>query len=831
MKPKTLLFGRIVRRQTRIEQLFPPKFNSSASQYRNVLSSFWTASVNNTSKSIPRCHLSRSYKAYFDNRLYSSLSSGEKYPGSIKNDKDEDDDNSNVNFEYYDDSYDEGHNNIHVDDLEATNNKWNNSKDDSISTQKRIWLDPNTTIQDRVNRFVNQRLGTLHPLDITLASVDLIRECGKMKSFEGMKYAHDILDRLLEEKRHVNSASYSNNSKQHQLVWISERPFKVLMYGWANLCQTTPLAPQRMREIIELMIQEAEYDKVIKLELSKQGQESTSLENQKEEEFQTILENVSCQPTIEIYNTMLQGLVNASSRSIAAAGEAEKLLNTMRGRNRKRGWHTKPNSKSFTLAITAFCQTNHRTAGDRAEAILRQMIQYHKVEKDLYYQETGEEYNVNDVKENKRKIVTPDTVSYSAVIQAHAQSDKESSAEKALNLLSELLSQSNDNPALSPDAFVFANTINAYAKMAGRKKTRKGRLEAAEKAEYILWLMVEVLKQTTEKHEEKSTEIGTKNPFQLNLIPFNACLHAWAQSNVPESALRAEKLLQEMLKPKFQEMSGGIQPNTSSFNTCMTVWAKASRRVSNAPEKAEQLLNMMATGIDEKGNDTKDKTNRAIRAKPDVRSYCIVMSAYAKSNRKDKASQARRILNTLLSLRPENLTAVPFTTVLNAVAHSSTDVEGDQQADLQDWEEDDESTINTDPYTIALETYLELQEDTYNIGVKADHIAYTTMLDVLGKHTEKDSIERRQRIESVFDDARMSGQVSSLVLHSLLKVCPSQDMIEALLEYTEPNSIQNINVLPREWTRNVGPKYRKLENKNKRYQGKKKKRNRPPDKN
>ena len=821
MKPQKLLFGRIVRRQTGIEQLFPPKLSLSASQYRNVLWSFWKASVNNTSKSIPRCHLSRSCPNNFDNCLYSSLSSGEKYPWSSKNDKDEDDD-----------SYDEGYNNINFDDLQATNNKWHISKNDPISTNKRIWLDPSTTIQDRVNRFVNQRLGTLHPLDITLASVDLIRECGKMKSFEGMKYAHDILDRLLEEKRHVNNASsYSSNPKQHQLVWISERPFKVLMYGWANLCPTTPLAPKRMREIIELMIQEAEYDKVIKLELSKQGQESTSLDNQKEEEFETILENVSCQPTIEIYNTILQGLVSASSRSIAAAGEAEKLLNTMRGRNRKRGWHTKPNSKSFTLAITAFCQTNHRTAGDRAEAILRQMIQYHKVEKDLYYNETGKEYNDNDVNENKRKIVTPDTISYSAVIQAHAQSDKEGSAEKALNLLSELLSQSNDNPALSPDAFVFANTINAYAKMAGRKKTRKGRLEAAEKAEYILWLMVEVLKQTTEKkHEEKTFEIGTKNAFQLNLIPFNACLHAWAQSNVPESAPRAEKLLQEMLEPKFQEMSGGVQPNTTSFNTCMTAWAKASRRVSNAPEKAEQLLNMMATGIDEKGNDIKDTTNRAIRAKPDVRSYCIVMSAYAKSNRKDKASQARRVLNTLLSLRPENLTAVPFTTVLNAVAHSSTDVEGDQQAVLQDWEEDDESTINTDPYTIALETYLELQEDTYNVGVKADHIAYATMLDVLGKHTEKDSIERRQRIESVFDDARMSGQVSSLVLHSLLKVCPSQDMIEALLEYTDPNSIQNINVLPREWTRNVGPKYRKLETNNKRYQGKTKKRNRPPHK-
>lgn len=57
----------------------------------------------------------------------------------------------------------------------------------------RLWLDPNTSLTSRVNRFVSKETGSLHGLDVTLASVGLIRECGQLGNFEGMKDAHDIL--------------------------------------------------------------------------------------------------------------------------------------------------------------------------------------------------------------------------------------------------------------------------------------------------------------------------------------------------------------------------------------------------------------------------------------------------------------------------------------------------------------------------------------------------------------------------------------------------------------------------------------------------------------
>jgi hypothetical protein len=88
---------------------------------------------------------------------------------------------------------------------------------------KGVWLDPSTKLEDRVNKFLNRRLGTMHPLDIKLASVDLIRECGKMKAFEGMKYAHDILDRILEEKRYAHQSDNNNHP------WCSCRKNSCLM--------------------------------------------------------------------------------------------------------------------------------------------------------------------------------------------------------------------------------------------------------------------------------------------------------------------------------------------------------------------------------------------------------------------------------------------------------------------------------------------------------------------------------------------------------------------------------------------------------------------------
>ena len=66
------------------------------------------------------------------------------------------------------------------------------------------------------------------------------------KILGGMKFAHeilDILDRLLEEKHSFNELRTSDDKLRPYAIVIPEKPFEVLMLGWAKqlLSQPSPL--------------------------------------------------------------------------------------------------------------------------------------------------------------------------------------------------------------------------------------------------------------------------------------------------------------------------------------------------------------------------------------------------------------------------------------------------------------------------------------------------------------------------------------------------------------------------------------------------------------
>ena len=708
---------------------------------------------------------------------------------------DEEDDFDDLAFENFDDRNDDT-----LDYEKRPFRRNTRGQKDESNVKRRLYLDRSDSLEVRVYRFINQRLGEIHPLDIAISSVDLIRECGKRRTFEGMKYAHDILDRILEEKRYFNSQRGENDELPPYAIVIPESTFEVLMYGWSNLCRKVPFAPQRMREILDLMIQEADYDAAVKLERIRQGASvpsNVNVQGQKHSDVDPaeMFANMSCQPTVAIYNTLLNGLAQAAYRSIASAGEAEDALRLMERTARRRGWHVKPNTKSFMYVINAIARTRHPSAGDRAEAVLRRMIRFHQQQLELYSEETGFEYDFDDPGNNSRRIVVPDAIAYTAVIQAHGESGAHDSAEKALRLLTEMM-QSSD-PNLKPDAFTYSATINAFAKRAARMKIPSARLQAAEAAEEILWLMVDTLQEVP--REKLSGEAANNNPF---VVPFNTCLNAWATANLKESPSRAEAILQKMLDPAMNSNSG-IRPNTVSFNTCMQAWARSARMNPEAPRHAEDLLQLM---------------ERVDFVDSDVNSYTSIINAYANSTRPDKVFHARRVLEALLSnlsVMPERskISAVPFTAVLNAVASRVGEGQGEgaDAADTDPFGVKEGKLIggDEDPYAIALKTYDEVAADLYELGISPDHLMFASMIDVIAAYTSRDSIERRQKLDQIFQDACSTGEVSAMVVQALAKACPSTELLRDMLELqTWP--VESINVLPREWIRKVPPAFKKL---------------------
>ena len=208
-----------------------------------------------------------------------------------------------------------------------------------------------------------------------------------------------------------------------------------------------------------------------------------------------------------------------------------------------------------------------------------------------------------------------------------------------------------------------------------------------------------------------------------------------------------------------------------------------------------------------------------------AQSFAAVMSAYGRSNNPEKVQHTYRLLRAMLGGIADGKVSVgsnlvvPFTTVLNAAAFSklapspATDAATNPTNDATTFDTsgfDSSPSAADDIYTIALQTYRELKEDAFRVGCKPDHMAFAAMLEVLAVHTHPTSVERRQMVQLVFEDACAAGEVSKLVLKALFRASPDKKLVASLLKTNEvaDHPTNNIDELPRAWTRNVAHKFR-----------------------
>jgi hypothetical protein len=630
------------------------------------------------------------------------------------------------------------------------------------SLPNKPWFDQNRSINSRVIDLVEA--SRLHPGDLDSGEIfDLIDQCCRLNSVEGMQMAQEILDRLLVEKRRWKDKGL--------VVQVPVGTLQTILYGWSVLCSSSLVARDRLNELLTLVVDEAKHDtetraEMIKLQESEEGAEAEPQHD----------DAPSSQPTVQVFNTYLQGLSNAAKLSPSVALEAEAALYDMMEYHRSQGWHTKPNSRSYTHVITAFANSGLSDAGDRSVGILRRMQQVHSAEKEQYMIDYGVPYEPLHPTTNKRKIVTADAVAYTATMSALIRSD--APAEKAEQLLKEMLE--SEPGLIQLDAGAFSMIIKAYGKLAGNSSaSNAARKAAAKRAEDIYWSMVDYLSAET----------------SLDLVPaFNACLDAWSRSGAREAAPRNEMLLRKLLD------SGSIKPNAISFNSCLHAWSKASKFYPYSAQKAELLLNLQRELYSSGRLDES--------AKPDFQSYAITILAHAYSDHPRKVFFARQLLETMLtSVRSGEIgssrnAAAPFSAVLTAAARSPA---GANQALDGRIEDGFNSTVNTetDAYSVAIQTYNELKTDVHKIGAIPDHHVFGVLLRCISRHCPPQSVEREQMTKVVFEDACFAGQVSRLVVESLYQM----DMGRLL---QADSAITNVTELPKFWWTNVPPEWRKI---------------------
>jgi hypothetical protein len=624
----------------------------------------------------------------------------------------------------------------------------------------KLWLDESLSLKLRVGALLNATQDKINPRDFNDPFIiEIVQSCCKQQTLQGLTWAQEIVEHLcLVKKQH----DVTSTLPVHIKYWAH------IIYGYSQL--PLPVAPLRMAEVLQRALEEAKYDQE---HLSGANDDLTSI------------------PTVEIFNVYLYGLSRQNSNVFV---EADTMLKVMTNLHQEQGWHCRPTTKSFALVL-AVAQSSH--LGDEALSILRSMQATHDVEKALYKEKYGVEYNTRQPELNKHRIVTADTAAYTAAMTAIVKSKR--NPERALELLQEMVDCMDGTIVLDPGVFVVA--LQAYIAMIDVSKVLNigKNIEIARQAESMLHLM--------NKAVVNSDKNSPLNDPEGILHVHNTCMNAWASIRYNDSANQAERILRSMLD------EGRVRPNFVSFNICLTAWQNIAKLPSSdAANKTQALLNFQM--------ELCDAGLLGKNAIPDESSYARLIQTVANSsNIVDKVSRARALLlqamddiknrRILVSKNPASI----FTSVLTACANSpavSSAMTTNYRATVYskhaspskeplDIFSSAVNTENDDPYSVALKTFQELQNDSFRIGAVPDHHAYYAMLQCVAAHCARVSNDRKTTSERLFAEACQGGQVSRLVMNGIVAALG----VEAL-----DHPSMNPSNMPPFWTRNVPPQFR-----------------------
>ena len=296
----------------------------------------------------------------------------------------------------------------------------------------------------------------------------------------------------------------------------------------------------------------------------------------------------------------------------------------------------------------------------------------------------------------KDPALSPDTKSFSIVVDAYAKIGDPEHAEAVLMRLEKLWKSGNKK--VKPNTILYGAVLDAWAK--------SGRKEAPKRATAIL------------QHMEQLNQKGHED-VRPDVFCYSAFINAWAKSREKGAAQRAEAILDHMLK--LQEAGREeCRPNTICFNSVIDAWARS--KDAAAPERAEALLEKMEE-LHRQGN--KDVC-------PDTVSYNVVINAWAKSREERSAQRADAILDHMLKLydeggregcRPDT---VSFNSVIDAWARSK-----DRNAPKR------------------AEALLEKMEELYRQGNKdvcPNTVSYSAVINAWAKSREKGAAQRAEAI-------------------------------------------------------------------------------------
>ena len=658
---------------------------------------------------------------------------------------------------------------------------------DDQNDGSRVYIHPESTLEEQANLFIDVPIGTMHPKDLVLKSRDLILDLCRSKKDNQLWIvkAEEVLFRLLDEKR------FSNQDPSRPAILINADVFESVMFGWGKTAGEQGM--ERMRILLEQMKDEDALDQALKIEQPDRKVLTIA------EDLDLTLEQVrdmGCQPTVQTYKTYLVGLQYAAKNCpLHVKEEALMILDEMELMANTRGYQTMPNTKAYTQVLTILCKTKLNVDKDSTN-VFQRMKKAHRLALEQYHKTFGVPYDFQDPTANKHQIVTPDAVTYTTLIMANA-----GNTYKVEKIMKDLFL----NPVVQPDVIVVTSAIDAFAKSVRHQKNPQDRARMARKAEEYLWMFVESAEKMKSQRgvdvdpmpnipeiihdhdndHDTEEDRTTRSPLTLTAAPFNAALNAWAQSDVKEAAEHAQRILDRMLTERI------VKPDLTTFNTVMNAWSRAIHD-ETAPTKVAELLALVYDMVESKELYKSDR--------PDRFSYASLIMAWSKSKDPESAWHARNTLNDQVNVylagdHAAKPSIVSYTGVLTAACHTPPQTMDDSGFGV----EQILASESKDPYRIAVATYMDIVTDPLGLGLRPDHVVFAQMLQAILNHNDPRSTERHTMARHVWDAACAAGECSALVVRALIQTCPGEML--TMLGVTK--SLQTVDQLPSDWIRNV----------------------------
>ena len=333
------------------------------------------------------------------------------------------------------------------------------------------------------------------------------------------------------------------------------------------------------------------------------------------EQCEMALQHDYCRPNATSFAAVLSAYARSENESAPERAEALVALQcryasqmaTAEERDR-----VLPNVVTYTTVLDCWAKSNRHDAPLRAQAILQQMNE----------QVVGDDNDADNNNNNNNNIVTPNTLSYNAVLNAWARSGRPEAVERVEELWQEM--QARHIPA---DAVTYMTRINVWERHRGPDMLPR---TAARRAAQVLHEMIE------QSHIPPTT------------LHFNRVILAWTQCG---DALRAEALLEVMISHwlrggggnsanSFATTNTAAVPNLSSFNFVLSAWSKKSSPAGAAQAEAlldrmEEYSSTLLSGGGGSGDDSSKTGDGAatlrLPVRPDVVSFNTAIASWARA--------------------------------------------------------------------------------------------------------------------------------------------------------------------------------------------------------